>query len=330
MFAYIDESGTFIPTGNGQQSVSLVGAIVIPAYLKSEVFKKFKSIKSELGYSKKEIKGNFLNLDQICYVIENILKYDIFYHFIPTDLSYTNNIDVVSHKEEQCRKLIESIHQNSTNVTISFFNDVSKRLSLLSPQLYIQFHLNIKLLVDIIRYGTLYYVQRNPKELESFYFLLDPKDIKRTEYEKIWLELFLPIAQMRVLKKPIMFLTGCDYSYFQKEFFQTVDQFPSYLKDYYGLNPVPSINANKLFDKIDFIQSQRSNGLQLVDILVNSTKRVLTGRANDNLINCLKRIIIQHEHDKLYFTTFGDELKAHEKTIKFGKCIAKNNKPMRI
>jgi hypothetical protein len=65
--------------------------------------------------------------------------------------------------------------------------------------------------------ATLYYVQRHPRELSRFSWIIDGKDPGRiTEWERWWRDVVGPLLQSRAIDHPLPVLQGADYSYFEK------------------------------------------------------------------------------------------------------------------
>ena len=134
-----------------------------------------------------------------------------------------------------------------------------------------------------IRCGTLYFVQRFPKDLGRYRWRIDQKNSTKTEYETAFEMLTPAWLQSFSLEKPFQFLEGADYSAFRR-FSYPEGSAPTYLKTVYGSDVRgASTNIGQLVrEDLKFVDSQRDHGVQIADFLASGLRRCLRGGFKDN------------------------------------------------
>jgi hypothetical protein len=323
MFIYIDESGSFVPPKTPKQTISVVGALLIPDVFREKLFNEYKKIRGK----KKEIKGNTLEEIKLTEVLLLLNRFDLAFIYCPIDLSNHTCRDIEKHRDLQANKLLDNVKDEFPLDYKNYMLQLKDRLSKLPAQLYAQLILNTFLIEAIINNGINYYCQRFPKSLSHFKFIIDRKDKKiKTEYEKLWTTMVKPLLQSQSITKPFVRVHEFDYSYFSK-FHYAKNEGPTYLQELYGIPQKESINLNLFLENMKFLASEESCGLQLVDILVNAMRKALLGKLNkENLIR-LSLTTIQQIDNKFTIYTFGDK-NPNEDTNEFGSAIVKYSKRM--
>ena len=159
---------------------------------------------------------------------------------------------------------------------------LSQRVHELSPQLYIQLKCQVVLMDFAIPCGTLYFVQRFPRDLGRYRWRIDQKNSTKTEYE-IAFEMLTPAwLQSFSLERPFRILEGADYSAFRR-FDYPEGCAPTYLKTVYGINVRGATNIGQLVrEDLKFVDSQRDHGVQIADFLASGLRRCLRGGFKDN------------------------------------------------
>jgi hypothetical protein len=320
MNIFIDESGTFSIPDSETQSLSIIGALAIQDDCYYSFLKTFKRIRNAVGVNTDEVKGNKLDNRQLLDFVNGFSSFPLLYDFVLIDLTYEIDANILSHKNNQAMLLLDTIGPDFSKATTDFLKNLASNINALSNQLYIQMHLLTDLMEKIIRRSTLYYCQRSPVSLARFNFFIDAKDAKITRYERLWLDIYKAFLQMRGMASPLLQLDGGDYSFF-KYFENSKQDFPKYLEEYYKFVPAPSIDINKIFENVKFLNSKMSLGLQAVDLLANATKRVLTARANSDLLRALRSIIIQQENNTLSVSRLSNIGKLHPNTAFYGRRL---------
>ena len=136
------------------------------------------------------------------------------------------------------------------------------------------------LIHHIHQYSTLFYVQRYPKELSQFKWIIDAKEQTLTNAEKWWASILKPVLQGMSIKNPLIMIREEDYSYY--------NQFDA--KDKSGNL---GTNINKIMVDLAFCDSKKEDGLQLADILTTSLRKALNGKFQELGWGDMGEIMIQ-------------------------------------
>ncbi len=150
--------------------------------------------------------------------------------------------------------------------------------------LFLQAMTTFDMVGNIICQVPLYFVQRQPKELGNFTWIVDGKDPARTTNWEIWWSCYASGAlATRSKANPMITLEGADYSHFDR--FEATDQ---------------SGNENGIDLKLLFSDLQFSNelvpGLELVDIVTNAVRRAMTGRLSFEGWSKIPQLMIHRNH----------------------------------
>lgn len=157
--------------------------------------------------------------------------------------------------------------------------DLADELSALPLQLYTQLVLQVELVHTVLTCAPLYYVQREPIALANFRWRIDQKDRIPNRYEKTFQKILPGLLQTKSFRDPMIFLEGEDYRYFRR-FEYEPGTAPTYLKDTYGLDVDTSdashVNVGRMInDDFSYVDSQRSSGVQVADMIASGVRRVL-------------------------------------------------------
>lgn len=276
MNIYVDEAGSFVVPGNKANSISCVGALIIPESLEADIFASFQQIKIDLGFGTEEIKGRCLNESQIAEIISFLRRYDIIFEVAAIDMALHTDNDITRHKSLQAARVTENIPAGLNPKFIDELRQLQQQYQILSNQLYVQSACMLELFYSVLNKSTLYYVQRIPSELGNFNWFIDAKDKELTPYENLLRHVIGPALQDISRKSKFIELKGADYSFFQK-FMKTSPTPPKHLSKAFGdVSPFKFVDITDIFQKnLSFIQSDENMGIQLVDILTTSIRRAM-------------------------------------------------------
>jgi hypothetical protein len=174
----------------------------------------------------------------------------------------------------------------------------------LPPQLFIQYMLYIDVVDRLIRTAPLYYVQRDPRELGIFSWVVDRKGRLRTPLEELWQELILPILQTQSATDPIPMLAGADYSHFSP--FEMRRPGATGGDEAPGPRDDTVVDSRALFkNQLRFEDSRNELGLELVDIAISALARALNGSLAEEGWRDLGTLMIYQEPQSLRFVHFS-------------------------
>lgn len=214
-----------------------------------------------------------------------------------TEMSYSTGTDLESHRDEQARRIVAHIDGMRYEEGKQSYRQLSAQVRGLSGQLYIQLVCQVEVIAQVVDRGVLYYVQRRPQSLGRFKWHIDQKNTEKTQYEEALEKTAPPLLQSRSLEEPSIQLTGADYSAMSHYIYDESDA-PNYLNDTYGLNVevVGAFNIGKILrSDLKFVDSSKSEGVQVADLLVAGIRRALRGefRNNDLVAQLLGSIMVQ-------------------------------------
>jgi Protein of unknown function (DUF3800) len=187
----------------------------------------------------------------------------------------------------------------------------------MSNQLFLQAFATWELIIRTIREGTLYFVQRQPRELGDIGWVIDRKDRTITQMEETWTTLILPMSESASAREPLTCIEGEDYSHFDARYGireATADQetlrHSEWLSSVYGVPPKEKgevgIDAKRLLtEQQTFENSRDSVGLQLTDMLASILRRALNDRLQFSGWKDFGGLLVRHHQPGTGFIQLG-------------------------
>ena len=290
MHIFIDESKNFVIPSKVKCAVSCVSALVIADEDYPTVASAFDALKNDWGVSHNEVKGRDLDEVMIASVVRMLNKYDVIFETIAIDMGLQTEGGILNHKNAQADKLMDKITPAHRPSLVESIKEAQNQFRRMPNQLYVQNALMVRLVATVLPRASLYYVQRKPRELGRFRWVVDAKDKTVTRYEEFWKKITLPALQTISLSEPMVLLKGADYSSFMS-FYGEMERAPEHLREAAGGNsPFEYLEISKIMKDLSFQNSEKENGLQLVDILCNAIQRAMNGNLQPHgwdLIGCL-------------------------------------------
>lgn len=213
MHIYIDESGNFLIPKVTKSKVSCIGALIVPAIQKEEIFNRFKEIKKKWGYTS-EIKGSQLNEYQISEIIDFLSGYNILLEISAIDNGSHTLEQVNEYKKEQASRILNSVKNIKSESIKNWIYEIYLNISKLSNQLFLQLVTKNELIRNVIQSILIYYVIKFPFELKEFNWNIDAKDTNITNYEDVWKNTILPYLKFCTQLNPFIFIKEANYEYF--------------------------------------------------------------------------------------------------------------------
>jgi hypothetical protein len=280
MQIYMDESGTFVQPRRPNR-VSAVGALVVPDERAAALFRAFDEL-TERWRSNGEVKGSSLSEIEIAGVIELVRQFDALFDVRGIDMGLHDRARIQAFQDRQSTAITENITSAHHESWKEWGKTTEARMRALSSQLFAQCMVTIYLVIDLLQAATIYYVQRSPQELGAFHWRVDPKDKERTELERLWTDVILPMGQTQSTVEPFTTMEGCDYSFFER-FYIAREEMPAELAQHVSPNPHDGglDMENILLEDLTFPDSKSEPGLQIVDILLSAFCRALNGTLDE-------------------------------------------------
>lgn len=315
MHIFIDESGTFTRSA-GKPGVSVVGALVIPGKRLAKVERKYAAMRARFTKERGEVKGRLLDEAQVASVIDLLARNECLFELVAIDMNMHEAADIQRHQAGQAQGTTNQLtDQHHPNVRRQCAELAAKILAL-APQLYVQSVALFELVWQTCEHAINFYAQRRPEELAAFYWTLDAKDRKVTNWETLWADIVLPILQSKSIRQPHGLFEGGDYRHF-KRFEGTA---PDWL-------PKPERGSSgratdiRLLLMEHFRYSPDSEpGLELADIVVSAARRALIGNLRPAGWAGLPGLIIHHGRQYIHLIALHErelpERLAYERVLR--------------
>jgi len=297
----MDESGTFVPPRLPNR-VSAVGALVVPDAQAGALFAEFEEL-TRPWRSNGEVKGSALSEIQIAGVIEFVGHYDALFDVRGIDMGLHDPARIQTFQDRQSAAITAEMTEAHHPSWLEWGTVAEARMRGLSPQLFVQCMITIYLVMDLLQSATLYYVQRLPEELGDFHWFVDPKASTRTELERLWTDVMLPMGQTQSTIEPFTTMEGCDYSFFER-YYIAREAMPAGLAQHVSDSPRDGgIQLKDIMADMTFPDSAATPGLQLVDILLSAFCRALNGTLDERGWSMLGRLMTgtQNNRSRLVF-----------------------------
>jgi hypothetical protein len=299
MYVFVDEAGTFqIPSD--AHNVSCVVALIVPESFASTLFRRFRKTIRPWITEGREVKGSRLDERQVAAIVALLRRFDVAALAVCVDMGLHTDAVISAHKNGQADALRRSVRPT---MTASLRDDIllrADRMAALSNQLYVQFVALTELVAEVFHRGLLYYVQRIPATLGAFKWRIDAKDKSITRYESLWTDIGGGLLQTMSFEKPLATLEGADYSAFAR--FSSIEPHaPPHLAHMVEdpTAPFPYVDIKRILSgDLDFAQSHRYCGLQIVDIIATSLRRACNGKLQRAGWRDLPRLVLQREDQK--------------------------------
>jgi hypothetical protein len=303
MHIFLDESGPFVPLGGAKERVSLVGGLVLPTYRLADIYGEYLLLRTSLNFVRGEPKGSAQGEREVAAVVSLLNRHDALLEATCVDAGVHKAGDIEAYQAVQADMIAATPLPVESKYTIQMMAELAHTMRKLPPQLFIQCMLYIDVINRLIFKAPLYYVQREPRELGTFSWVVDGKNEKLTPLEKLWQQIILPMLQKKSETNPMPFLADADYSYFAPF---TMLRPHSAAEDADSAGDSLVVNTRALLmDQLRFEDSRDELGLELVDIAVSALARALNGSLGQHGWRDLGKLMIYQHPQSLRFVHFS-------------------------
>ena len=317
MRIYIDEAGAFVAPRTQPHSFSLVLALIVPSASETELFYEFLRLRDHWPKQDIEIKGSSLDESQSAQVIDLLVRYDVLAEFVALEMATHPRQVIDDFKARQADAVTAHITPEHHPGIVSQLQNIARTIHGMPNQLFVQAFITIQLVLETIQNATLYFVQRQPKELGDIAWIIDRKNRTITQMEDTWTTLILPMSESHFAKTPLVALAEADYSHFDARYgftAATVDdemaQHLEWMRATYGPRQLTGeksgIDAKLLLtEQRTFMDSRDSLGLQLADMLATVLRRALNDRLQLPGWKDFGRLLVRKGQPRLSFVQLG-------------------------
>jgi hypothetical protein len=220
------------------------------------------------------------------------------------DMGMHDAAAIREHKRAQGERFTSGLTDDHHPGVRAWMTRLRERLEEISTQLYVQSVVTFDLIARIVEHGTMYFSQRRPQELAAFHWVIDAKNRGRiTEWESWWSFVVMPMLQADSLRDGMKMFDQGDYSHFER--FST--EVPKYLRPYVKNRRVAdkATDVRKLMTESFRFSDAVEPGLELVDILVNATRRAMMGHLAEKGWRGIPELMIHRKQHYIYLVSLG-------------------------
>lgn len=333
MNIYIDESGSFV-RAPCSGSWNVVAAFVSPESGRAHVERALMQLKRKLGYLPgSEIKLNQIDESSLAEFIGNLRRSRSILFCTATDAGINTDQAVTAHKAVQVQNIRDNIPRMLHPGGRQGLTMLSGELERTSNQLYVQLVCQVHLLYEVINRSINFYAQRIPGTLSAFRWRVDQKNVSKTDFESAFEKIAPALLQTMSIREPMPIVRGFNYSKMKR--YEFVDGIPDYLEKDYGFSIEYAFDVQKLIrEDIEFVDSKKSVGIQVVDILASATRRSLRGgfESNSKLSAALGSLMVQRSHRRppIKIVGFGSDVVVDTKAEQCVRVMHSHNQALLV
>jgi hypothetical protein len=275
MHIFIDESGTFAFPPDGEVSPSIVGALIVPDCAIAQLFKKYERLRGRLPKENGEVKGRLLKEHHVDEVVTWLRRNQCIFEAMVIEMGRESRADIAERKLKTGSALTDNLTDaHNADLKTRVF-ELRAQVEAMSEPLYIQASVTFELLARIIHEQPSYWIQRQPKELLNYRWMVDGKAVQGvTPAEKWWDTTKGAFLQSMLGREPMMMIEGYDLTRFEAKFRMPM---PQYLRESLFPDREYGYDLKLLLDEHFSFSAAPEYGLELVDVLTNATRRALKG-----------------------------------------------------
>jgi hypothetical protein len=235
-----------------------------------------------------EVKGRTLNDHQVNEAVTLLARNDALFEITAIDLGFHMESDIAAYKQQHAEGMLARV-DGFREPDRTLVEQACHQISATSLPLYIQAIMTFEVLHSILSHVALYFAQRQPQELASFTWIVDGKEPKKITNWEMWWSWYARGALSNLSRRrPAPRLEGADYSFY--------DRFTGEIDG----GPEEGTDTGLLLADLRF-SSAVEPGLELVDIVVNATRRALVGALGEGGWRGIPRLMIHRKEPYIKF-----------------------------
>lgn len=292
MRIFIDESGNFI-VGGGRSRTCCVAALTVPETVESVLVEEFKGLRSAWSDAP-EVKGSALSDEQMSSVLTLLGRHDVVVVATAFDVGYQPVEQLEAFRQGQAQAFVNGLTPQHSQHAHRWARELRTGWLELPLQLMAQMYTLLLTVADVIHLAPSYYAQRLPSELSRFGWVIDPKDLTPTRYEKLWEQIVCPVLQTMSLSEPWRRVEGFDYSRLNRFFEPIPDYLVPHLPKRRAAKDGLALSLNRVLrESVAFPDSRDEPGLQLVDAVASAITKAMNGKLPAPVWRLLGPLLLQ-------------------------------------
>lgn len=241
--------------------------------------REYARVRRTLPQDNGEVKGKNLSEDDLVRLMPMLRHHDAVLEVIGIDLGLHTEQGILANQQKRADAMTALLTDEFSPSFVESVWKARRELEGFSPQLNIQSAMIFEFIPTVLEHATLYFSQRRPAELGTFNWVVDAKGFSETPtpWERWWSSIIKPAIQTKLAYDPIKSIKCGDYSHMKRFHMKTLSEFHKTLLEPKPNGPPPLDLGMVLTESLRFSYAPEP-GLELVDILVNATRRALCGR----------------------------------------------------
>jgi hypothetical protein len=303
---FIDESGTFAPA-NQPGAWCVVAAYVVGSRDRVVAEEALNALKASVGRSPTdEIKRRDVSEEEYFRFLEDLSTRGGFLVSVATDAG--GNEGAAENQTGQVRVIRESIDHLKLPKDKAT-EALAAALEVLSPQLYVEIICRMHLAWRALSVGVAHYVQSEPQTLWRMDWCFDAKGGAGAAFEMAHGPLMAGLAGEMSRAHPMPFVARGDYSHFGRFIRGGAAVLRPASPEQARADVM--VDTQRIYrERQAFVDSARSRGVQIADLLVSGIAALLRGKFSDQerAAHCLGRLTARMyaTDDATYLISFGD------------------------
>ena len=269
-----------------------MGALAIPDSKLNFIKRKYAKIRARLPVEKGEVKGRLLDEGQVDEVVAMLVRNDVLFEITVVDLGFHTESDVAAYKQKHAEEMLARADRFRKPDRQQVKKACCQILAASLP-LYLQAIATFEVLHSIINYVPTYFAQRQPQELATFAWVVDGKEPNKVTNWEVWWSWYAQgaLASMS-MTRPAPVIEGADYSFYER----------------FNARAARTCGTDlKLLLRDIRFSTTAEPGLELVDIIVNATRRALLGSLGEAGWRRIPQLMIhRNEQPYIQFIILGE------------------------
>lgn len=292
MHIFIDESGTFAPASE-PGAWCVVAAYVVGSRDRVAAEDALNALKARAGRRPTdEIKRHDVSEEEYFRFLEDLSTKGGFLVSVATDAEV--NKEAAESQIGQVRVIREAIDGLKVPKDKLEAGALAAAMEVLSPQLYVEIICRMYLAWLAVNVGVAHYVQTEPQTLWRIDWRFDAKGGAGAAFEQAHGPLMAGLASEMSRANPMPFVAGADYSNFGR--FIRGGAAALRLTSPRQTRADVMVDAQRVYrERQAFVDSARSRGVQIADLLVSGIAALLRGKFSDQerAARCLGRLTMR-------------------------------------
>jgi hypothetical protein len=260
-----------------------VGALTIPTAQHDEIIDKFRELSRTWPNDRGEIKGRLLQEEHFDAALALYASCGILFEAVAIDLGTHDSTAILRHKMGAAANILKNVSNRMHPNVQRELKSMTATMHAISVPEYVQMVVMTTVVESVFRTNFRWLPLTAPRELSSFTWIIDGKELTPTEMERLWSKICLPWLQSRSLNNPLVTITEGDFSYLPADVVRELPEVPTHLAPHIRrpAQPFEYFEIKTILRNPTFADSAHHVGLQMADLAVSAVRRAMMGNLGD-------------------------------------------------